>query len=83
MTLIEETSSLGLEQRAAALLLRRSGDGQVLETTHELLAHHLGSSREVVSRVLRNIARSGVIRLSPRSITIIDAARLRSLFDPS
>lgn len=83
MTLIEETSSLGLEQRAAALLLRRSGDGQVLETTHELLAHHLGSSREVVSRVLRNIARSGVIRLSPRSITIVDAARLRSLFDPS
>jgi CRP/FNR family transcriptional regulator, anaerobic regulatory protein len=82
MTLIQETSSLGLEQRVAALLLRRSGEDQVLETTHELIAHHLGSSREVVSRVLRNIARSGVIKLSPRSITIVDAPRLRSMFDP-
>jgi CRP/FNR family transcriptional regulator len=83
MTLIQETSSLGLEQRVAALLLRRSEEGQVLETTHELIAHHLGSSREVVSRVLRNIARGGAIRLSPRSITIVDAVRLHSMFDPN
>jgi CRP/FNR family transcriptional regulator len=83
MTLIQETSSLGLEQRVAALLLRRSGEGQALETTHELIAHHLGSSREVVSWVLRNIARSGAIRLSPRSITIVDAVRLHSMFDPN
>ena len=35
MTLLQETASFGLEQRVAAFLLRRSGSGHVLETTHE------------------------------------------------
>jgi len=78
MTLLQETASFGLEQRVAAFLLRRSGSGHVLETTHEQVAHHLGSSREVVSRVLRNLARSGAIRLSPGSVAIVDTDKLRS-----
>jgi hypothetical protein len=78
MTLLQETALFGLEQRVAAFLLRRSGNGHVLETTHEQVAHDLGSSREVVSRVLRNIARSGAIRLSPGSVAIVDADKLRS-----
>ena len=77
MTLLQETASFDLEQRVAAFLLRRSGSGHVLETTHEQVAHHLGSSREVVSRVLRNLARSGAIRLSPGSVAIVDADKLR------
>jgi CRP/FNR family transcriptional regulator len=81
MTLLQETASFGLEQRVAAFLLRRSGSGHVLETTHEQVAHHLGSSREVVSRVLRNLARSGAIRLSPRAVAIVDADKLRSAVD--
>ena len=79
MSLMQETASLGLEQRVAAHLLRRAVGAEVLESTHEQIAHHLGSSREVVSRVLRNIARSGALSLSPRSITILDAAKLRAL----
>lgn len=81
MTLLQETASFGLEQRVAAFLLRRSGSGHVLETTHEQVAHHLGSSREVVSRVLRNLARSGAIRLSPRAVAILDADKLRSVVE--
>jgi CRP/FNR family transcriptional regulator, anaerobic regulatory protein len=81
MTLMQETASLGLEQRVAALLLRRAKDAQLLETTHEQIAHHLGSSREVVSRVLRNIARSGALSLSPGSIAILDAEKLRTLVE--
>jgi CRP/FNR family transcriptional regulator, anaerobic regulatory protein len=78
---MQEMASLGLEQRVAAHLLRRAGAAQVLETTHEQIARHLGSSREVVSRVLRNIARSGALSLSPRSITILDATKLRGLVE--
>jgi CRP/FNR family transcriptional regulator len=78
MTLLQETASFGLEQRVAAFLLRRSGSSMVVETTHEQVAHHLGSSREVVSRVLRNLARSGAIKLSPGSVSIVDAGKLRS-----
>lgn len=79
MTLLQETASMGLEQRVAAHLLRRSMGGDALETTHEQIAHHLGSSREVVSRVLRNIARSGALQLSPRTIMIVDAEKLRHI----
>ena len=74
---MQETASLGLEQRVAAFLLRRSVNGQALEVTHEQIAHHLGSSREVVSRVLRNLAARGAIKLSHRSVAIEDSAKLR------
>lgn len=73
MTLMQETASLGLEQRVAAFLLRRSENGE-LEASHEDIAHHLGSSREVISRVLRNLASQGAIHLSRRSIAIADSA---------
>ncbi len=70
MTLMQETASLGLEQRVASFLLRRSVGRSALEVTHEQIANHVGSSREVVSRVLRNLARHGAISLSQRSISI-------------
>lgn len=82
MTLMQETASLGLEQRVAAFLLRRSVNGQTLEVTHEQIAHHLGSSREVVSRVLRNLAARGAIQLSHRAIAIEDVVKLRSMIEP-
>jgi CRP/FNR family transcriptional regulator, anaerobic regulatory protein len=81
MTLLQETASFGLEQRVAAFLLRR-GQDHAVETTHEQIAHHLGSSREVVSRVLRNLARSSAIKLSTGSVVIVDEAKLRSLVEP-
>jgi CRP/FNR family transcriptional regulator, anaerobic regulatory protein len=82
MTLMQETASLGLEQRVAAFLLRRSANGQLLEASHEQIAHHLGSSREVVSRVLRNLASRGAIHLSRRSIEIADDGKLRDMIAP-
>ncbi len=82
MTLMQETASLGLEQRVAAFLLRRCADGQLLEASHEQIAHHLGSSREVVSRVLRNLASRGAVRLSRRSIHIADEGKLRGMVEP-
>ncbi len=81
MTLMQETASLGLEQRVAAFLLRRSANGQLLEASHEQIAHHLGSSREVVSRVLRNLASRGAIHLSRRSIEIADDGKLRGMIE--
>jgi len=78
MTLMEETASFGLEQRVASFLLRRSVNG-ALEVSHEDVAHHLGSSREVVSRVLRNLASQEAIHLARRSIQIADAGKLREM----
>lgn len=79
MELLQETASLGLEQRVAAVLLRRTKSDEVMETTHDKIARHVGSSREVVSRVLRNIARTGAIELLKGRIRILDAEKLQAM----
>ncbi len=81
MALLQESASFGLEQRVAAYLLRRAQNSSVLQVTHEQVAHHLSSSREVVSRVLRNVARRGAIELTPGQIRIIDRDELEALVD--
>lgn len=80
MSLLEETASLGLEQRVAGFLLRRvqKGDG-VLDITHDSVARHLGSAREVVSRVLRNLQHQNAIALHVGRIEIIDADKLQRI----
>jgi CRP/FNR family transcriptional regulator, anaerobic regulatory protein len=62
----------GLEQRLARLLLALADGSGVVLMSQERLAQHLGTAREVVSRALRNLASSGRISLSPRTITIVD-----------
>ncbi len=79
MTLLEETVCCGLEQRVAALLLRRANSNCTLETTHDSIARHLGSTREVVSRVLRNLARQGTVELQVGHIVIVDRDQLQRL----
>lgn len=76
MSLLQETASFGLEQRVASFLLRRSTPDGTLDVTHERIAKHLGTSREVASRVLRNLARRGAIQLAHRSIVLTNPASL-------
>lgn len=41
-----------------------------VKTTHEQIASHLGSSREVISRLLKEFEHKGLVQLSRGSITI-------------
>jgi len=43
------------------------------------LPGHLGTIREVVSRLLRNLAGQGLIALAPRKVTILDRERLERM----
>lgn len=79
MALIEETASQGLEARVAAFLLRRSKGGDILAVTQEQVARHLGTSREVVTRVLRGLAARHLIATMPGRISLSDPASLRDL----
>jgi CRP/FNR family transcriptional regulator, cyclic AMP receptor protein len=47
------------------------------ELTQEQLAQYVGASRESVNKALSDLANRGVIRLEPRTVVIIDPARLR------
>lgn len=49
--------------------------------THEEIAGHLGSAREVVSRMLKQFAAEGIVRLSRGGVEIIDFAKLKKIVD--
>ncbi len=79
MTTIEEATSLGLEARLAGFLVRRAKGNGRLRLTQEQIAGHLGTSREVVSRVLRRMAAAGLIETGPGWLAARDPARLAQL----
>ncbi|MCE1244754.1 Crp/Fnr family transcriptional regulator [Oryzomicrobium sp.] len=74
MTLVEEVAFQRLDQRLARLLLARGGltaDGRIA-ATHQQLAEELGSVREIVSRLLKQLADAGAVRLSRGGIDLLD-----------
>lgn len=76
MQLVEEVAFRKLDQRLAARLL---GRGRIVHLTHQQLADELGSVREMVSRLLKNFAEQGLVRLSRNEIEILDAPGLRRI----
>lgn len=66
-----------LDRRIAEALLS-CGDTTV-RITHELLAGEVNSTREAVSRILKDMERQSLIRLGRGQITLIDPEALRRL----
>lgn len=76
MTGLEEIHSYKLEQRLASLLLlHASTDGNIRMTQQEI-ASHLGTTREVVARLLGQLAAEGHIQTGRNQITISDPVNL-------
>ena len=76
MQLVEEVAFRKLDQRLAGLLL---GKGKTLNTTHQALADELGSVREIVSRLLKDLAEQGLVELGREQIIVLDPAGLRRI----
>jgi CRP/FNR family transcriptional regulator len=70
MELVEEVAFGRMDERLAEYLMERSSDGR-LETTHQKIANDLGTSREVVSRLLKDLEHKGKVRLSRNEILLI------------
>ncbi|MCI8691125.1 MAG: winged helix-turn-helix domain-containing protein, partial [Oscillibacter sp.] len=47
--------------------------------THERIANHLGTAREVVTRMLRYFQGEGMVKLSRGSVELTDRKRLEAL----
>lgn len=81
MTLVEEVAFRKMDARLAQLLLHRVARGgasvDVVVTTHEALAAELGTAREVVSRLLKDFERTGVVSVVRGRIELRDGAELR------
>lgn len=80
MTLVEEITFNKMEQRLGDYLIRRfENEGRplrVLNLTHEQIATDLGSARKVVSRLLKDFERQGVIQLARGKIVLQDESRM-------
>ena len=81
MWLMEQIMWKSFDRRLARFLLDESAlEGTaVLHLTHETIANHLGTAREVVTRMLRYFQREGLVRLSRGAVEITDAQKLNEL----
>ena len=77
MALIDEVAFRRVDQRLASrLLLHR----QPITATHQMLADELGTTREVVSRILEAFQQSGMLRLGRKRIEILDRIALHRVY---
>lgn len=70
-----------MEKRVATFLLQEAlieGTCE-LKITHETIANHLGSHREVITRTLHDFQSVGTVKLSRGLVTILDMEKLETL----
>jgi CRP/FNR family transcriptional regulator len=76
LVVVDEVTFRRMDARLATLLLRRSQIQNPITATHQELASELGSSREVISRLLADFADEGLIKMMRGRIEIIDRQAL-------
>lgn len=77
MAIVDEVVFRRMDARIAALLQSRAGPRAPIQITHQEIAAELGTSREVVSRILEGFASAGLIASSRGEVQILDHEGLR------
>lgn len=83
MWLMEQIMWKSFDKRLAGFLVEEAAiEGtNLLKVTHERIANHMGTAREVVTRMLRYFQNEGLVRLTRGAIEITDEAGLQALQD--
>ena len=81
MWLMEQIMWKSFDKRLAAFLLEESAleNSASLKITHEKIANHMGTAREVVTRMLRYFQSEGMVKLTRGAVEIVDEAALEQL----
>ena len=81
MWLMEQIMWKSFDKRLAGFLLQETGleDCDTLQITHEKIANHMGTAREVVTRMLRYFQNEGMVRLTRGTIEITNRKALEKL----
>ncbi len=81
MWLVEQIMWKSFDKRLAGFLLEETAlEGtNTLKITHEIIGNHLGTAREVVTRMLRYFQSEGFVTLARGVVEVIDPARLKQL----
>ncbi len=83
MWIMEQALFTSFDKRLANFLLEQATIEGInsLEITHEKIANHLGSAREVVTRMLKYFQNEGMVTLSRGTIAIKDRKKLELLIE--
>lgn len=81
MWLVEQIMWKSFDRRLAAFLLAEGAleGADALRITHDKIAAHMGTAREVVSRMLSYFRAEGMVTLSRGTVTLTDRERLKAL----
>jgi len=81
MWLMEQIMWKSFDKRLAQFLLEESAIEETasLKLTHEKIASHMGTAREVVTRMLRYFQSEGMVRLTRGTVDILNPAALEKL----
>ena len=83
MWLMEQIMWRSFDKRLAAFLLEeaRIEETSSLKITHEKIAAHMGTAREVVTRMLRYFQGESMVKLTRGAVELTDKKRLQNLAD--
>lgn len=78
MEIVDEVAFQRMDRRVASFLLDRSRIQNPIHITHQEIANEIGSSREVISRILEDFAQKEMIILSRGEIEILEVEGLET-----
>jgi CRP/FNR family transcriptional regulator len=72
MAVVDQVVFQRMDRRVASLLLRKFKVANPIQITHQEIAGELGSSREVISRILEDFSQKGVVEVGRGTVEILD-----------
>lgn len=81
MWIMEQVLFTRFDSRLADFLLEQSviEQSDILVITHDEIARHMGSAREVVTKMLNYLASENMVKLSRGKVTLLDKQKLNDL----
>ena len=79
MSELEQIHSTHHKQRLANFILLHASSCGLLQMTQQQLAHHLGTTREVIARLLQEFVANGLVRTRRGALLILDVPKLRQI----
>jgi CRP/FNR family transcriptional regulator len=83
MWLMDQILFKRFDARLATFLLEESAieDSDTLAITHEKIASHMGTAREVVTRMLKYFQEENMVSLARGGVTLLDRGKLTTMAD--
>ncbi len=81
MWMMEQVLFMSFDKRLAIFLLEQAAieESDTFQMTQEMMARHLGSAREVISRMLKYFGEEGLVEVKRGKVTILNREKLEKL----